>query len=230
MSNSAGSRLAYRFASLGRDDESGHSPSTAEGLFPLAFLIYFALIGTAFMLTEICLIQQFILFLARPAHAFSVVLFSVLVASGLGSYCSKGAVLRGERGELQVKNLAGGLPVLVIAPVLLVAYMLFMDKLLMTTMAWPLWLRHGFAFLVIFPAGFVMGMFFPIGLRILSARHRAVIPWAWAVNASVSVVGSVLAVVIALSWGFVAVLFVAAVAYGVAVVCLPFMERRAMAS
>ena len=45
------------------------------------FLGYFGLIGIAFMLTEICLIQRFILFLARPVYAFSVVLFSVLVAS-----------------------------------------------------------------------------------------------------------------------------------------------------
>jgi hypothetical protein len=168
------------------------------------FLAYFGLIGIAFMLTEICLIQRFILFLARPAYAFAVVLFSLLTASALGSYYSKKVTTRA----------------FAITPVLLLAYAFLLDRLLTPAIAWPLWIRHGVAFFVIFPLGFTMGMFFPTGVRRLSLGLESAIPWAWAVNATASVVGSVLAVQVALTYGFTTVLGLAAVAYGLALVSL----------
>ncbi len=172
------------------------------------FLAYFGLIGIAFMLTEICLIQRFILFLARPAYAFSVVLFSVLVASALGSYYSK-------------KVSATHTPILpLITPVLLLAYVFLLDRLLTLAIAWPLWMRHGVAFFVILPLGFMMGLFFPTGVRTLSQNHKSAIPWAWTVNSCASVVGAVLSVVVALSCGFKAVFCLAAVAYSLALVVL----------
>jgi hypothetical protein len=170
------------------------------------FLAYFGLIGIAFMLTEICLIQRFILFLARPVYAFSVVLFSVLFASALGSYYSK--------------RLLGRMPVPVITPFLLLVYAFFLNKLLTYAVAWPLWMRCGVAFCVILPLGFTMGMFFPAGVRILSRSFKGAIAWAWSVNGCASVVGSVLAVVVALSYGFKTVLCLAALAYGFAVLML----------
>jgi hypothetical protein len=190
------------------------------------FLAYFGLIGMAFMLTEICLIQRFILFLTRPVYAFSVVLFSVLVASAIGSYYSRKVTIEGSNGELLLKRLLGRIPVLLITPVLLLAYAFFLHKLLTPTTAWPLWIRCGVAFFVILPLGFVMGTFFPSGVRALSRRLESAIPWAWAVNASGSAVGSVLAVLIALSYGFTTVLCLAAVAYGIAVLVLSLMMRR----
>jgi len=198
-----------------------------KGRIPVSprFLIYFGLIGTAFMLTEVCLIQRFILFLARPAYAFSAVLFSMLTASGLGSYYSKKMIVHGENGQLALKKFSGGIPFLALAPVLLLAYVFFLAGPLTMIMAGPLWMRHALTFVIIMPLGFVTGMFFPVGVRVLSLRNGRAIPWAWAVNASASVVGSVLAVVIALSWGFTTVLCLAAVAYGLAVLILPVIGR-----
>ena len=190
------------------------------------FLSYFGLIGTAFMLTEICLVQRFILFFARPAQAFAVVLFSVLVTSGLGSYFSRNFTVRKEKGEGAAGNRLGPAAFLVITPLLLLAYGVFLDRILLAALVWPLWMRHGAAFLIILPLGFVMGMFFPTGIRILSLQRGEAIPWAWAVNASVSVVGSVLAVVIALSWGFSMVLSTAALVYGLALVALLAVTRK----
>ena len=184
------------------------------------------LIGIAFMLTEICLIQRFILFLARPAYAFSVVLFSVLVASALGSYYSKKVIVQGGHDELLLKRSLGKVPVLVITPVLLLAYVFLLDRVLTPAIAWPLWIRYGVAFFVILPLGFMMGMFFPVGVRTLSLHLEAAIPWAWAVNGSVSVVGSVMAVLIALSYGFTTVLCAAAVAYSLAVLVLSLMLHK----
>ena len=180
-------------------------PLKKAGLPPLSwFLSYFGLIGIAFMLTEICLIQRFILFLGTPVYAVSVVLFSLLVASAFGSYYSKKVTVT---------------PTLTLAPVLLLASAFLLDRLLTLVIAWPLWVRYGVAFFLILPLGFTMGMFFPIGVRTLTLHLESAIPWAWAVNASLSVVGSVLAVLIALSFGFRTVLLVASLVYGLAL-CL----------
>jgi hypothetical protein len=170
------------------------------------FLGYFALIGIAFMLTEICLIQRFILFLARPTYAFSAVLFSVLCASSLGSYCSERFVKR--------------FPVLIITPLMIILYALFLDRLLSLVMGWPLWVRYGAAFFLIMPLGFTMGIFFPTGIRMLRLRFEGAIPWAWSVNGCASVVGAVLSTVVAVSYGFTAVLCLAALSYSVALALL----------
>jgi hypothetical protein len=170
------------------------------------FLLYFGLIGIAFMLAEICLIQRFILFLARPAYAFSVVLFSVLFASALGSYYSRQFLRR---------------PVaLVLSPAFILAYALWLDRLLGLAIGWPSWMRYGATFFLILPLGFMMGMFFPAGIRTLGLYFDGAVPWAWSVNGCASVAGAVLAAVLAVSYGFTMVLCLAALAYSLAVAVL----------
>jgi len=166
------------------------------------FLLYFGLIGVAFMLTEICLIQRFILFLARPAYAFSVVVFSLLFASALGSHHARACL---------------GRPlVLVLNPVLILAYALCLDRLLGLAIGWPPWMRYGATFFLILPLGFMMGMFFPAGIRTLRGCFEGAVPWAWSVNGCASVAGAVLAAVLAVSCGFKMVLCLAALAYTLA--------------
>src|SRR5205823_11589069 len=63
------------------------------------FLMYFLFIGAGYILIEVGLIQKFVLFLANPTRALSVVVFSMLVSSGLGSFSSR-RLLRKEEGRL----------------------------------------------------------------------------------------------------------------------------------
>jgi hypothetical protein len=191
------------------------------------FLMYFALLGMAFMLTEISLIQRFILFLARPVYAFSAVLFSILVTSALGSYYSRKVLFLKNNGDISEMTSMSRIPILVATPVLLLLYAFLLPTALRAAIVWPLWVRYGVTVFAILPLGFTMGTFFPAGITVLSRRFAHAIPWAWAVNASVSVAGSVLAVLIALSEGFTAVLCVAAGAYGLASIGLYRMMRGA---
>jgi hypothetical protein len=71
---------------------------------------------------------------------------------------------------------------------------------------------------LIAPLGLAMGMPFPLGLASLGARRPALVPWAWAVNGFASVVAAVLATVLAIHWGFSAVVFLAATLYLLAAV------------
>ena len=52
----------------------------------LGFLLYFLFIGCGYILIEVGLIQKFVLFLGHPTYALTVVIFSLLISSGLGSY------------------------------------------------------------------------------------------------------------------------------------------------
>jgi nucleoside permease NupC len=63
------------------------------------------------------------------------------------------------------------------------------------------------------PLGFLMGVPFPSGLAWLREQAAGLVPWAWAINGSTSVLASILAAMMALSAGFSWVLIAAALAY-----------------
>jgi len=164
-----------------------------------ATLGYFALLGLGYLCVEIPLLQRFILFLGHPAYAMATVLFALLLFSGLGSLISR-------RVPLWLA--------LILLPLLVVAYALGLPALFEATLAASLGSRLVVAVVALAPPGLLMGMPFPKGLALLERRGSpALIPWAWGVNGAVSVVASILAALLALSFGFSTVLAVGAVCY-----------------
>jgi hypothetical protein len=73
---------------------------------------------------------------------------------------------------------------------------------------------------LIFPAGFVMGMPFPTGLARLERWHKPAVRWAWSLNAAASVLGSAGALVCAIYMGLVETLLVGGLLYLGALVAL----------
>lgn len=175
--------------------------------FSLPNLIYFGLLGFAFLFVEIPLLQRFILYLGHPAFAFTTVLFSLLFFSGLGSRFS-------DRISLRLS-----LPVLVI---LALATPLLLPGFFSRTLGLPLSIRMGLTALILSPLGFLMGIPFPAGLRLMR-RNQATdsgneaqdgqIAWVWAVNGASSVVASILSALLALTFGFSWVLALGALCY-----------------
>jgi hypothetical protein len=76
-----------------------------------------------------------------------------------------------------------------------------------------LWDRAIVAVAALAPAGLLMGMPFPKGVALLEERAPACIAWAWGVNGAVSVVASILAALLALSFGLSTVLVIGAACY-----------------
>jgi hypothetical protein len=66
---------------------------------------------------------------------------------------------------------------------------------------------------MIAPAGFLMGIPFPTGLRRLEKRHAPSVRWAWSLNAAASVLGSVGAIVLAIYLGLRATLLIGGALY-----------------
>ena len=176
------------------------------------FLFYFLFIGCGYILIEVGLIQKFVLFLGHPTYALTVVIFSLLISSGCGSYWSRHAI--GHERRLIKALGCVALCTAVLAPVL---------SSLLTRLVWlPLGLKAALTVALIAPLGFLMGMPFPAGLQRLERWHPPSVRWAWSLNAAASVLGSVGALVCAIYLGLIQTLLIGGLFY---VAALAVVER-----
>lgn len=157
-------------------------------------LAYFSCLGLGFMLIEIPLMQRLILFLGHPIYALSVVLFSLLVFAGCGSYLS--SQLRAASARSYLRKSLG----------LLIGVLVLYNFLLPPLMGHFLGVgnagRIGIAILALFPLGILLGMPLPLGMRVVADNAPRLVPWVWGVNGACSVFASLFAIIVAMSIGF----------------------------
>ncbi|MBN1448017.1 MAG: spermidine synthase-like protein [Bacteroidetes bacterium] len=167
-----------------------------------AFL-HFATIGTGFFFVEILLLHAFVLYFGNPVYAAAGVITALLLSAGFGSRLSE--------------RLQPGWRALVLtctAIALLIGSGAFIwQALLASTVAASPMMKVLIGLLLILPAGLLMGMPFPLGIRILGDMSPGIIPWAWAVNGCFSVISTGLATLLALEFGFSVVLLAASILY-----------------
>jgi len=171
-------------------------------------LVYFGAIGLGFMLVEISQVQRLAIFLGHPVYSLSVVLFALLLSSGLGSLATA-------RLSDSAKSSTRSLLLLV---VVLVAFGSSTPLVIRYFDAASVAVRIAVAVAILLPIGFVMGMAFPIGMRRALSDAPSIAPWLWGVNGAASVCASVLVVVIALGAGISAAFWVGAACYVIAFV------------
>jgi hypothetical protein len=176
--------------------------------------LYFVAVGLGYILVEIAFIQRFVLFLGHPTYALTVVIFLLMLSSGAGSLFSRLWLPRTELGWVP----------LMLVIVTLLADVFFLPGRLASLVGLGLGYRFLVSAVILVPLGFVMGMPFPTGLRALASAPAPEFPagqasadnaveWAWAMNAAASVLGSVLAMVIAIQFGLTVTLACGAAAY-----------------
>lgn len=184
-------------------------------------VLYFVAIGLGYIMVEIAFIQRFVLFLGYPTYALTVVVFLMLLSSGVGSLVSR-------RWFSEPTRVAVALAFIVIA---LLVYVFALPHMLEGMIGLPFAAKLAMSGLLLMPLGLAMGMPFPSGLRALAtdAGHGAV-EWAWAMNAASSVLGSVLAVVIAIQFGLTITLTCGAAAYAAAILLLPSFKKAAISN
>jgi predicted membrane-bound spermidine synthase len=183
-----------------------HRLAATRGRLP--FLLYFAALGTGFIVVEVVLIQKCVLFLGHPAYALTVVLFALLLWSALGSWLAGRFADAGlPRALRRVLLAVAGLVVLQVVTLSPIFY-----GLVHLEAPWRILITA----VVLGPLGLALGMPMPTGIRLLAARAPELVPWAWGVNGAASVLGSVGAVAFAMRWGFDQALLTAAALYLVA--------------
>ena len=191
-------------------------------------LLYFIAVGLGYILVEIAFIQRFVLFLGHPTYALTVVVFLLLLSSGVGSLASRRWL-----GETR----SAWLPLTLIVAALLI-YVFVLPGILDSLVGLPFVVKLLVSGGLLIPLGFAMGMPFPTGLRALARLPVAEFPaserspaenaveWAWAMNAASSVMGSVLAMVIAIQYGLNVTLACGAAAYLLALLCTGTLRTR----
>lgn len=173
---------------------------------------YFFLIGLGFMTVEIALLQRMSVFLGHPIYSLSVVLFSLILTTGLGSLISDRLPLD-SRGKFALwAGLTGAY--LMLLPFWLPKVLLAFDNA-------DLLARGALCVAAITPAGLLMGFGFPTGMRLVSALDPNPTPWFWGINGAAGVLAAGLTVGVSLAFG----ISVALVAGGV---CYPLLIPAAL--
>lgn len=146
--------------------------------------------------------------MGNPTYSITVVLFSILVAAGCGSFISGRF-----RGHLKPALFAVVIGIILLSWLQLNLAAIVFKAFLGYSMA----VRMLMSIVFITPLGLLMGMPFPLGITLANQTSKRLIPWVWGINSYATVIGSVLCVILALSFGFKAVMFIACGIYLVGV-------------
>jgi predicted membrane-bound spermidine synthase len=153
---------------------------------------YFMLIGFGFMVSEIALLQRFSVFLGHPIYSLSIVLFSLILATGVGSMITDLVSLDAKPKFLVWASTTAGY---------LASLTLWLPDLLLSLDSASITVRGTASVLIILPAGLLMGFGFPTGMRFISAVDRKPTPWFWGINGASGVLASALAVASSIAYG-----------------------------
>jgi hypothetical protein len=168
---------------------------------------YFFAVGAGFMFVEIYFIKRFIILVVEPVVSFTLVVAGILLFTSLAGIW----VYRSSLPRLRF-----ALILLIVVLVLeSVVFELFAANLLKISVG----LQYAVMLLFLLPVGFLMGLPFPLGMRYLlnAPVQRA---YAWSVNGCASVLASIAAAQVAISWGIPQIAGLAVGAYLMALVCI----------
>jgi hypothetical protein len=193
-------------------------PAGRMGPALAAGLVYFSMIGVGFMLCEVGLLQRLSLVLGHPTYSLIVVLASLIAAAGAGSLLS-------DRLPLASAPWCYVLPVALVVALLGVGWGLPA----LAPSVQMLSLRSRILFSIAFTAGlgFLLGMAFPTGLRLVRATSEEETPWLWGINGVGGVIASSAAVMIALEFGLRTLFLVAALCYAALLPAVAVLRREA---
>jgi hypothetical protein len=186
----------------------------------LATMSYFGIIGFAYMLVQIALLQRFSIFMGHPTYTLAIILFAMLLFTGAGAFISERLTI-GPGGLFRLVPLAIALTLAIIA--------LALPGVLAGMVTANLGVRTAVVLAFTAPLSLMLGLCFPIGARLVR-DVPAVVAWSWGVNGAFSVLASIGAVCISLWIGIDANFWAAAGLYLLLAVPLAALTRAALPS
>ena len=169
--------------------------------------VYFGCLGVGFIVVEVVLISKFVVLIGFPIYAMAAVLCTLLIAAGVGSRLS-GWLWR--RRPTWAIGVFPAVALLIAAVVAAFPY----ARDLALGLGQPA--RIALSAALLLPLGVALGMPFPLGIAALSRLAPRLVPWAWGVNGFMTVVGSLVAALLSIRWGFDVTLLAGAAVYLVA--------------
>jgi hypothetical protein len=185
--------LIIIFVPIIKIKNSSNSKNEMQQLYLPLFV--FICTGLGFMVLEVSIFQKLILYLGSPTISLSILLSSILLGMGIGSYFG---------GKIFVDNPLKRLTLIslmieIVGIVLFLSYQPLLNELMSYTQV----LCSIVCFLLILPFGFLLGIPFPTGIQILKQnKMEKYIPWMYGVNGILTVLGSILAVTLSMTFGF----------------------------
>ena len=176
------------------------------------FYVYFAAIGLAFLMIEVSQLQRLSVYLGHPTYGLTVVLFSVLLGSGLGSMLTERFATPDQPRRFVV---ALGVLLAVVA-----VFGIISAGVLHATESATTPMRILVAVALLTPLSLMMGMPFALGMRMAATRTGATTSFMWGINGAMSVCGSVFGLVLALFFGIATAFWVGAATYLVALLAM----------
>ncbi|ROR01518.1 spermidine synthase family protein [Desulfosoma caldarium] len=183
-------------------------------------LAYFGSLGFAFLFVETVVIQKNVFLLGHPVYGFAATVGPFLLWAGMGSLVSERWLCRLENTQFGRRRNIVSLTALW-AGVMVGVYGMLWVRLVPWADGLAFGLRWAFAVLGVAPVGFFLGMPMPLGLRFLARTDPYLVPWAWAINGCASVISALVAALVSMAYGFVAVLVAGAALYGAAALNAP---------
>ncbi len=189
------------------------------------YILYFSALGLGYIMIEICLIQKFTLFLGQPVYTMLTVISTMLIFSGIGSMFSDKII------KLFKNNVT---PVYIIIAILTLLIGLLnpviFDAFVRAAIGWRILIS---VILIALPS-FFMGIPFPYGIRNIMGNDNTtqyLVAFSWGVNGFFSVIGSILVVMLSMSYGLRIVFIIAALIYLAAMfIAFKFEPIRRIAS
>jgi len=166
--------------------------------------IYFLLIGIGFMMIEIGLLQRMSIYLGHPVYSLSVLLFTLILSTGIGSFLTDNLHLN-SRARIVAWGIVTGVYTVALAFCMGPAFTAFNDSTLAV--------RIALCVALIAPAGISLGFGFPTGMRLVSSIDTKPTPWFWGINGAAGVLASISAIVVSLALGITATLLTGAICY-----------------
>ena len=165
---------------------------------------YFVLIGIGFMMIEIGLLQRLSVFLGHPVYSLSIVLFSMILFTGIGSMISEFFSLN-KPGSIVLWSVVTG--------IYLIGLTFWLPDTLLSFDSSGLMVRAAICMALIGPAGLLMGYGFPTGMRLISSANDRQKPWFWGINGASGVLASAFAVACSIAYGIDMTIIIGALCY-----------------
>lgn len=179
--------------------------------------VYFSLIGVGFMLVEIALIQRLSVYLGHPIYALGILLFTVILSTGLGSLIS-------EKIPLTEKPLVYIYPLFAAVMLLLLRFTL--SAVISASITSEMIVKILISIAVIFPVGFILGFFFPAGMKLMKDKMSFGTPWFWALNGIFGVMSSAVAILISIYAGISVNFYIAVICYGLLLLLMKNLSEK----
>ncbi len=152
-------------------------------------LFYFALLGLSFICLELTMMQWVSAFIGIPTYGFFTTVAAFTLSMGAGS------LLAGKIGRQNIKKLFRSAVFLLAG--LLFSYWLFWADITIELAHLPVGYKIFLCIAMLFPIGFICGLPFVFGMRLLDDESKNTVAWMWAINTTTSTIGAVL---VALCW------------------------------